>query len=133
MENPNFFWNLHYCTVDGPTTPFYISGLGGIYGTPTITGSRAGGIVAACWAAMKHIGHDGYVQATKEIIETTRRITEAVRKVPGLKIIGIPEVSVLAFDSDDFNIYGLSDAMKSRGWALNALQFPACVHLCVTR
>merc|ERR1719379_3205447 len=71
---------------------------------------------------MKHIGHDGYVQATEEIIETTRRITEAVRKV-----------SVLAFDSDDFNIYGLSDAMKSRGWALNALQFPACVHLCVTR
>merc|ERR1711872_272168 len=123
-RNTSLRYYQYFCYPDWP---------GGIYGTPTITGSRAGGIVAACWAAMKHIGHDGYVQATKEIIETTRRITEAVRKVPGLKIIGIPEVSVLAFDSDDFNIYGLSDAMKSRGWALNALQFPACVHLCVTR
>jgi len=123
-SNTSLRYYQYFCYPDWP---------GGIYGTPTITGSRAGGIVAACWAAMKHIGHDGYVQATKEIIETTRRITEAVRKVPGLKIIGIPEVSVLAFDSDDFNIYGLSDAMKSRGWALNALQFPACVHLCVTR
>ena len=25
---------------------------GGIYATPTIGGSRAGGIIAACWAAM---------------------------------------------------------------------------------
>jgi sphinganine-1-phosphate aldolase len=25
---------------------------GGIYATPTITGSRAGGVIAACWAAM---------------------------------------------------------------------------------
>merc|ERR1712106_343003 len=44
-----------------------------------------------------------------------------------------PDVSVVAFDSKDFNIYGLSDGMKERGWALNALQFPSCVHLCVTR
>jgi len=25
---------------------------GGIYATPTITGSRAGGVIAACWAAL---------------------------------------------------------------------------------
>merc|ERR1712227_879964 len=83
--------------------------------------------------ALKYFGRDGYVQATKEIVETTRRITEAIRHVPGLKIIGIPEVSVIAFDSDLFNIYSLSDGLGERGWALNALQFPACVHLCVTR
>ena len=34
--------------------------------------------------------------------------------------------------SDIFNIYALSDEMKKRGWALNALQFPSCIHLCVT-
>ena len=69
----------------------------------------------------------------RDIINTTRRITEAVQDVPGLKIIGVPEVSVVAFTSDKFNIYGLSDGLKERGWALNALQFPSCVHLCVTR
>ena len=73
------------------------------------------------------------VAATRDILTTTRRITEAVRGIPGLQIVGVPEVSVVAFDSDQFNIYSLSDAMKGRGWALNALQFPACVHLCVTR
>ena len=40
---------------------------------------------------------------------------------------------MIAFTSDQFNVYGLSDGMKERGWALNALQFPSCLHLCVTR
>jgi len=106
---------------------------GGIYATPTIGGSRAGGIIAACWAAMLFFGKEGYVQTTKEIITTTRKITEALKKIPGIQIVGTPDVSVIAFDSKDFNIYGLSDGMKERGWALNALQFPSCVHLCVTR
>jgi sphinganine-1-phosphate aldolase len=49
-----------------------------------------------------------------------------------LFIVGEPDVSVLALGSDIFNIYGLSDGMKKRGWNLNALQFPSAVHLCVT-
>jgi len=106
---------------------------GGIYATPTIGGSRAGGILAACWAAMLFFGREGYVKTTKEIITTTRMITEALRSIPGIRIVGVPDVSVIAFDSNDFNIYGLSDGMKKHGWALNALQFPSCVHLCVTR
>ena len=125
LYRSSFYRNYQYfCYPDWP---------GGIYGTPTITGSRAGGIIAACWGVMKLLGREGYVTATRDIISTTRRITEAVQDVPGLKIIGVPEVSVVAFTSDKFNIYGLSDGLKERGWALNALQFPSCVHLCVTR
>merc|ERR1712142_1221900 len=119
-------WRHHqfFVTPDWP---------GGIYATPTIGGSRSGGIVAACWAAMLFFGKEGYIKTTKEIISTTRKITEALRNIPGIQIVGSPDVSVVAFDSKDFNIYGLSDGMKERGWALNALQFPSCVHLCVTR
>ncbi len=32
---------------------------GGIYATSTIGGSRAGGIIAACWASLMHYGRDG--------------------------------------------------------------------------
>lgn len=45
---------------------------GGIYASPTIAGSRPGGISAACWAALMHFGESGYVEATKQIIKTTR-------------------------------------------------------------
>ena len=73
------------------------------------------------------------MESTREIILTTRKVTAAVRDIPGLTIVGCPDVSVVAFASEGFNVYDLNDAMKERGWALNALQFPSCVHLCVTR
>ncbi len=65
-------------------------------------------------------------------METTRYIARELRNVRGLKIVGEPEVSVVALGSDDFNIYGLSDGMKKRGWNLNALQFPSAIHLALT-
>lgn len=45
---------------------------GGIYASPTMAGSRPGGISAACWAALMHFGESGYVEATKQIIKTSR-------------------------------------------------------------
>merc|ERR1711990_1356788 len=106
---------------------------GGIYATPTIGGSRAGGIVAACWAALLYFGREGYVSAARDIVTTTRRIAEAIRATPGVTIVGCPDVSVVAFDSPEFNIYAINDGMKERGWALNALQFPSRLHLAVTK
>lgn len=105
---------------------------GGVYATTVIGGSRAGGIIAACWASLMYYGTDGYVECTRKIIDTTRHITSELRKVKGIKIVGEPEVSVVALGSDDFNIYALSDEMKNRGWNLNALQFPSSIHLCCT-
>eukprot|EP00095_Tigriopus_kingsejongensis_P001686 maker-scaffold1658_size31987-snap-gene-0.8 protein:Tk01686 transcript:maker-scaffold1658_size31987-snap-gene-0.8-mRNA-1 annotation:"sphingosine-1-phosphate lyase 1 isoform x1" len=105
---------------------------GGVYATATIGGSRAGGIIAACWASLMYHGMDGYVDCTRKIINTTRYIAAQLCKVKGVKLIGEPDVSVVALGSDDFNIYALSDAMKTRGWNLNALQFPSSIHLCCT-
>lgn len=47
---------------------------GGVYGSPTVSGSRAGGIIAACWATLMHFGFSGYVETTKAIISTTKYI-----------------------------------------------------------
>lgn len=105
---------------------------GGIYASPTLPGSRPGALIATCWAAMMYHGHDGYVQATNDIIKTTRLIKKELSNVEGLKVLGDPLVSVLAFGSDRFDIYALNGRLKERGWNLNALQFPSAFHLCVT-
>lgn len=47
---------------------------GGIYASPSMAGSRPGGIIAACWATMMHMGEKGYVEATKKVIDTARKI-----------------------------------------------------------
>lgn len=52
---------------------------GGLYASPTMAGSRAGGISAACWATLMHFGESGYVEATKQIIKTTRFLKSECR------------------------------------------------------
>nr|CAD7461085.1 unnamed protein product [Timema tahoe] len=97
---------------------------GGVYGSPTVNGSRAGGIIAACWATMVSFGLNGYVDATKKIVETTKLIDKRLREIDGLFIFGSPATSVIAIGSKVFHIYRLSDALTTRGWNLNPLQYP---------
>lgn len=51
---------------------------GGVYGSPTICGSRAGALIAVCWATLLNFGLDGYVQATRDIIHTTHYIEKGL-------------------------------------------------------
>ncbi|XP_076296065.1 sphingosine-1-phosphate lyase [Lasioglossum baleicum] len=105
---------------------------GGIYGSPTVNGSRAGGIIASCWATMLYFGYSGYLEATKKIIETTKYIEQRLKTMDGIFIFGTPATSVIALGSKDFDIYKLSEALNVKGWNLNTLQFPSGIHLCVT-
>jgi sphinganine-1-phosphate aldolase len=107
---------------------------GGIYATPTILGSRPGGVVAATWAAMMRHGEAGYRETTREIVTATRAIGEAIRGMEGLKLVGRTDVCVVAFaGTDGVNCYSLADALKEvGGWELGTLQKPAAVHLALT-
>lgn len=106
--------------------------VGGVYGSPTVNGSRSGGNIATCWATLLYHGLDGYVQATKEIIYTARFIEKGLRRMKGIYIFGQPGTSVVAVGSHDFDIYRLSDALHNCGWHLNVLQYPPGLHICIT-
>lgn len=105
---------------------------GGIYASPSIAGSRPGGIIAACWATMMHMGENGYVDATRKVVQIARKISAGISKIKGVFVFGNPEVSVVALGSDDFDIFRLSNALTAKGWNLNTLQFPSSIHICVT-
>ncbi|KAM6182745.1 sphingosine-1-phosphate lyase 1 [Erethizon dorsatum] len=105
---------------------------GGIYASPSIAGSRPGGIIAACWAALMHFGENGYVEATKQIIKTARFLRSELENIKGIFIFGDPQVSVISLGSHDFDIYRLSNLMTAKGWTLNQLQFPPSIHICIT-
>jgi glutamate/tyrosine decarboxylase-like PLP-dependent enzyme len=104
---------------------------GGLYFSPTFAGSRPGALSAACWAAMISIGTEGYLAATEKILKTADIIKQGIRKIPELRILG-DSLFVIAFTSDSLNIYKVLEAMTHRGWSLNGLHKPTCVHLCVT-
>ncbi|CAN0119796.1 unnamed protein product [Pylaiella littoralis] len=106
---------------------------GGLYVTPTIAGSRPGGLSAACWASMVGMGRDGYRRAVKGIMETAKEIAQGVSDIAGLSLVGDPKAMVVCFRGDQgVNVYKVGDGMSHRGWSLNALQHPPCLHLCVT-
>ncbi|XP_048192699.1 sphingosine-1-phosphate lyase 1-like [Perognathus longimembris pacificus] len=105
---------------------------GGIYASPTIAGSRPGGIVAACWAALMYFGENGYVEATKQIIKTTRFLKSELENIKGIFVWGNPQLSVIALGSHEFDIYQLFNMMNAKGWKLNAMQFPPSINFCIT-
>ena len=51
---------------------------GGIFISPTLAGSRSGGIIAATWAAMVNHGVQGYVQASEKIFRTLSAVGQSV-------------------------------------------------------
>lgn len=105
---------------------------GGIYAHPTMTGTRPGGSFAAAWAVMNHLGEEGYLRIAGAIMDTTKKLMEGINSIPGLYVLGRPDMSVFAFTSDLFDIYTLGDAMDARGWHMDRQQRPPCLHLMVT-
>jgi sphinganine-1-phosphate aldolase len=111
---------------------------GGVYGSPSIAGSRPGALIAGCWASMMSVGERGYVDACHKIVGTKLTIENALNEHPALKqtlrVLGKPMVSVVAFESVDpaISIYDVADAMSARHWHLNSLQHPPGVHVAVT-
>jgi glutamate/tyrosine decarboxylase-like PLP-dependent enzyme len=80
---------------------------------------------------MVSIGKNGYIEAADKILRAAESIKAGIREIPELKILGEP-LWVIAFASDEVNIYQVLENMTRRGWRLNGLYKPPCVHICVT-
>ncbi|MCU1395571.1 MAG: Sphingosine-phosphate lyase (SP-lyase) [Ilumatobacteraceae bacterium] len=109
---------------------------GGNYASPSMGGSRSGGLIAATWASMLHLGRAGYRAIAADIFRTADSIKAAVRSHPELTLIGDSLFNV-AFratpGADAVDIYHVNDGLADRGWRMNALQNPPALHFCVTR
>ncbi|KAJ2996558.1 Sphingosine-1-phosphate lyase 1 [Globomyces sp. JEL0801] len=106
---------------------------GGVYGSPSMAGSRPGSLSAGCWAAMLHMGLEGYVTATKKIVTATRKLKDGISRIPQLELIGDPILSVVAFKAKSpINIYAINELLSKKHYHLNALQFPSSIHICLT-
>jgi glutamate/tyrosine decarboxylase-like PLP-dependent enzyme len=105
---------------------------GGKYCSPGMDGSRSGGLLAATWAAMVHLGREGYLRYAKQIFETSAAMQTSVKEHPSLRLMGKPSF-LFSFTSDDYDIYLVNDFLRTRGWRLNGQQYPNALHMAVTR
>ena len=112
----------------------YADWTGGMYATPTLAGSKSGGMVAQTWASMVSIGEEGYTKHAVDIVQTARDIADGVREMgPDLVVLGSPLAMMVSFTGrEGLNIYRVNDKMRLLGWHLNSVQSPAAMNICCT-
>ncbi|WP_328610153.1 aminotransferase class V-fold PLP-dependent enzyme [Amycolatopsis sp. NBC_00345] len=105
---------------------------------PTLQSTRSGGPLAAAWAVVRHLGDEGYLRLAEVTREAVARIREGVSGIDGLRILGDPDSTLIAFTAAGagFDLFTVADEMKARGWYVQP-QFahgssPLNLHLTVT-
>ncbi len=105
---------------------------------PGISSTRPGGPIAGAYAALRHIGDDGYLDLVRVTRDSVRALAAAVSTVDGLRLVAEPESTVVCFRSTDpeLDVFVLADELAARGWYSQAqLTFaglPGSIHLSVT-
>lgn len=101
----------------------------GKYAVATFAGSRPGGAIAAAWAVMRYLGVEGYMRLAKSIMETRDRLVQGISAIPGLHVIGTPDLSVVGVGASGMDIFAVGEQMTRRGWFVSTMSEPPGIHL----
>ena len=100
----------------------------GRFYTTTIVGTRPAGGVAGAWAVFNHLGIDGYKRIASELMSFIDEFKARVLEIPGMRIIGDPDLSIVAYTSDDVDIFRVAELMSAKGYLPGLLQQPRALH-----
>jgi glutamate/tyrosine decarboxylase-like PLP-dependent enzyme len=95
---------------------------GGLYASGTTAGTRSAAPIAGAWAAINHLGVDGYLRLAEIVRDTTRRFREGIEAIDGLRLTHQPDMSLFEFGSDTLDMGAVGDVMDDRGWNLDRQQ-----------
>jgi len=100
----------------------------GRFYTATICGTRPAGGVAGAWAVFNHLGVDGYKHIASELMSFVDDFRARVLQIPGMRIIGDPDLSIVAYTTDDVDIFRVAELMSVKGYLPGLLQKPKALH-----
>ena len=97
------------------------------YVTPSMTGTRPGGAIAAAWAVMEYLGEDGYLRVVGQAMRYMDRFKAGINAIPGLTVMGQPAMTVFGYTSVDrkLDIFAIADGLEARGWLVFRDEYPA--------
>lgn len=101
---------------------------GGRMITPTLAGTRPGGAIAAAWAVMNFLGQEGYRAKHKQVTDAREKI-EAGVKALGFRVVGRPQLGLLAFTHDEVDCMAVWGKLFERGWFTSLTTEPKGLHL----
>ncbi|MBS0362356.1 MAG: aspartate aminotransferase family protein, partial [Proteobacteria bacterium] len=101
---------------------------GGRMVTPTLAGTRPGGAISAAWAVMNFLGVDGY-RAKHALVTGARETIAAGAEALGFRVLGRPQLGLLAFTRDDVDCVAVWSKLRERGWFSGVTTEPKSLHL----
>ncbi len=105
---------------------------GGLFASPSVTGTRPAGSIAAAWATLQAIGEEGYLKLYRELFATTQKFKTGVESI-GFKVVGNPIGTLFAYQApSDANIHVVADLMEKKGWFVDRQMNPDSIHLTIT-
>lgn len=104
---------------------------GGLFVSPSVTGTRPAGSIAAAWATFQALGEEGYLELYRGLSATAARYQKGIVEL-GYSIVGNPIGTLFAFQSKDVNIHVIADLMEERGWFIDRQMNPDSIHLTIT-
>jgi sphinganine-1-phosphate aldolase len=103
----------------------------GMYGTPSISGTRSGGALASAWAVMRYLGREGFIERTRKIFAIRDEFINRLR-VTGATIVGRPDCYHFNFAIDGLDNLLLAAELNKEGWIVSSTETPAAVQLMIT-
>ena len=104
---------------------------GGLFASPSVTGTRPAGSIVAAWATFQAMGEEGYLKLYRELFESVQKFREGLIAA-GFTIVGKPVGTLLAYESPQANIHVIADLMEKRGWFVDRQMNPDSIHLTLT-
>ncbi|WP_219509798.1 pyridoxal phosphate-dependent decarboxylase family protein [Nonomuraea ceibae] len=102
----------------------------------TVQSSRTAGPLGGAWATLQALGRDGYLELGRTTLEAAARLRKGIAGIDGLRVLGEPESTLIAFTGDDVDVFVLADEARARGWLmqpqLSYAGIPANLHITVT-
>jgi sphinganine-1-phosphate aldolase len=108
--------------------------LGGFYASTAMAGTRPAGPIAAAWAALMHIGQDGYLELTRTAHDAALTLRAGIESIDGLAVRGDPQGTVMAFGAHDpevMDIFAVGEKLAEDGWYLDRQNRPDSLHATV--
>jgi glutamate/tyrosine decarboxylase-like PLP-dependent enzyme len=105
--------------------------LGGLYGSSGVLGTKSGGPIAAAWAVMQYLGEAGYLRLTRAAKEAAERLIAGLRATPGVRVLGEPDATLVAFAFDEADAFTVGAALGRRGWYVDQQKPPPSLHCTV--
>jgi glutamate/tyrosine decarboxylase-like PLP-dependent enzyme len=108
--------------------------LGGFYASTAMAGTRPASPIAAAWAALMHLGTEGYLELTRTAHDAALALRAGIESIDGLAVRGDPPATVMAFGAEDpaaLDIFAVGEQLAAEGWYLDRQTNPDSLHATV--